>query len=67
MKTEISEILKKEGINPEEVSDNVNDFYNTVKEIGLNGNTKTIKRDEISKDLNTEFIGREIYIYEYYF
>ena len=63
MKTEISEILKKEGINPDEISDNVNDFYNTVKEIGLNEKTKTIKREEISKDLNTEFIGHDLYIY----
>ena len=67
MKEEIIKLLKKEGkissstIN--ELSDiNIDDFSNLVKEIGKKETTH-IKSSEISKDLNTEFIGKNLYIY----
>ena len=67
MKEEIIKLLKKEGkissstIN--ELSDiNIDDFSNLVKEIGKKETTH-IKSSEISKDLNTEFVGKNLYIY----
>ena len=67
MKEEIIKLLKKEGkissstIN--ELSDiNIDDFSNLVKEIGKKETTH-IKSSEISKDLNTAFVGKNLYIY----
>lgn len=63
MKNEILNLLKKEGKLSGEVDDtNTNDFANLVKEIGKN-KTEHIKSSEISKDLNTECVGKNLYIY----
>ena len=40
----------------------IKDFANTVKELGCE-ETEYIKASEISKDLNTKYIGQNLYIY----
>jgi BirA family biotin operon repressor/biotin-[acetyl-CoA-carboxylase] ligase len=67
MKNEILTLLKKEGkISSEGAGElfnlDLNEFLSSVKEIGLK-KTSYIKREEIVKDLNTEFIGKNIYIF----
>ncbi len=67
MKEEIIKLLKKEekisSSTINELSDiNIDDFSNLVKEIGKKETTH-IKSSEISKDLNTEFVGKNLYIY----
>ncbi|MBR3140389.1 MAG: biotin--[Methanobrevibacter sp.] len=67
MKEEIIKLLKKEekisSSTINELSDiNIDDFSNMVKEIGKKETTH-IKSSEISKDLNTEFVGKNLYIY----
>ena len=67
MKNEIINLLKKENKLSNETIDelkevNINDFSNIVKNLGKE-KTEYIKADEISKDLNTEYIGKNLYIY----
>ena len=68
MRDEIVNLLKKEN----KISDNtlseiknikIDDFSNIVKELGKE-ETDYIKESEISKDLNTTYIGKELYIYK---
>ena len=68
MQKEIVNLLKKENkLSDETISEikdiNLNDFSNIVKELGKE-NTDHIKASEISKDLNTEYIGKNLYIYK---
>lgn len=68
MREEIVKILKKENkISDETLSEltniNIDDFSNVVKELGK-GETEHIKSDEIQKELNTNYIGKELYIYK---
>ena len=67
MRNEIIKLLKKEG----KISDktleeleeaNIQDFSNLVKELGSE-QTEHIKASEISKDLNTKYIGQNLYVY----
>ena len=63
MKDEILNLLKKEGKISDEINDaNINDFADLIEEIGKN-KTEHIKSSEISKDLNTRYIGKNLYIY----
>ena len=67
MKNEIINLLKKESnISDETIKEiediNIHHFSNLVEEIG-HGETEHIKASEISKDLNTKYIGKELYIY----
>ena len=63
MKNEIITLLKKENKLSDEIKDaNINDFANLIKEIGKY-ETEHIKASEISKDLNTRFVGKNLYIY----
>ena len=68
MKEEIINLLKKEGKLSNETIDeikqvDVNDFINIVEEIGKE-KTEYIKADEISKDLNTKYIGKNLYVFK---
>ena len=68
MQNEIISLLKKEGkLSDETVSEikniDISDFSNIVKEIGKE-NTTYIKESEISKELNTEYIGHNMYIFK---
>jgi BirA family biotin operon repressor/biotin-[acetyl-CoA-carboxylase] ligase len=68
MQKEIINLLKKENkISDETISEikniDLSDFSNIVKEIGK-AETDHIKESEISKDLNTEFVGKSIYVYK---
>jgi BirA family biotin operon repressor/biotin-[acetyl-CoA-carboxylase] ligase len=67
MRNEIIKLLKKEG----KISDktleeleeaNIHEFSNLVKELGSE-QTEHIKASEISKDLNTKYIGQNLYVY----
>ena len=67
MKNEIIKLLKKEGKLTDETLDeimdiNIHDFANIVQEIGQ-GDTEYIKASEISKELNTNYIGKNLYVY----
>lgn len=67
MKDEIIKLLKKEGKLSNETIDeiknvDVHDFANIVKEIG-HKKTEYIKSDEISKGLNTKYIGKNLYVF----
>ncbi len=68
MRNEIVNLLKKENKISENTIDelkniNIDDFSNIVKEIGKE-ETTYIKADEISKDLQTEYMGKDLYIYK---
>lgn len=68
MRTEIINLLKKENkLSDETISElkdiNLSDFSNIVKELGKE-DTQYIKASEISKDLNTEYIGKNLYIFK---
>ena len=68
MQNEVINILKKEEKFSDETIDEIrkvgiNDFADIIMEVGKQ-ETEYIKRDEIQKDLNTEKIGKEIYIYK---
>lgn len=68
MKEEIINLLKKEGKLSDETIDeiqqiNINDFTNMVEEIGKE-KTEYINADEISKDLNTKYIGKNLYVFK---
>lgn len=67
MREEIVKLLKKENkLSDEAISEikniDINDFSNVVKELG-NEETEYIKKSEIQKDLNTKYIGKELYVY----
>ena len=67
MRNEIIKLLKKEGKFSEDAIDeikkvDINEFANIVKEIGEQ-DTEYIKASEISKDLNTRFIGKTIFVF----
>ena len=67
MKDEIIKLLKKEDkLSDETISElqdiNINDFSNIVEEIGKQP-TEHIKASEISKDLNTKWVGKNIYVF----
>lgn len=64
MKNEIIELLKKEGeLSDENAEVNLPDFLFTLKEIGRK-KTDYIQSSEISKNLNTTYIGKELFIYK---
>lgn len=68
MRTEIIELLRKEGkLSKETLAELANyelrDFADSVKELGDN-QTEYIKNDLIRKNLDTEFIGKSIYIFK---
>ena len=67
MREEIVKLLKKEKKLSEDAIDeitqvDIHDFANIVKEIGTS-ETEYIKASEISKDLKTEYIGKNIYVF----
>ena len=63
MKDEILNLLKTEAKISDEIDDaDINDFTDLIEEIGKN-ETNHIKSSEISKDLNTRYIGKNLYIY----
>ncbi|WP_407412859.1 biotin--[acetyl-CoA-carboxylase] ligase [Methanobrevibacter sp.] len=67
MREEIVKLLKKEGKLSEDAIDeikqvNLGDFVNLVKEIGKK-ETEYINASEISKDLDTKYIGKEIFVF----
>lgn len=67
MQNEIVKLLKKEGKLSEKTIDKISnieigDFSDLVRELGKE-ETEHIKRDEISKNLNTKYIGKDIYIF----
>ncbi|MBE6501750.1 MAG: biotin--[acetyl-CoA-carboxylase] ligase [Methanobrevibacter thaueri] len=63
MNNEIQSLLKKEGITSDEINDaNINDFADLIEAIGKK-KTEHIKSSEISKDLDTKFVGQNLYIY----
>lgn len=67
MKTEIIKLLKKEGKLSDDALDefndiNIHDFANLVKEIGKE-ETEYIKASEISKDLNTKYVGKNLFVF----
>lgn len=63
MINEIQSLLKKEGITSDEINDaNINDFADLIEKIGKK-KTEHIKSSEISKGLNTKFVGQDLYVY----
>ena len=67
MREEIVNLLKKENkLSEDTISEiqniNIDDFSNIVKELGQE-ETEHIKKSEIAKDLNTKYIGKELYVY----
>lgn len=68
MQKEIVNLLKKENkLSNDTISEikdiDLSDFSNIVKELGKE-DTEYIKASEIAKDLNTEYIGKNLYIYK---
>lgn len=68
MRTEIIELLRKEGkLSDETITElsnyDLHDFIDSVKELGDN-QTQHIKNELIRKDLKTDFIGKNIYIFK---
>lgn len=68
MEKEVLNLLKKENkVSDDTIKENkdidLNDFSNIVKEIGKQ-ETEYIKSSEISKDLNTKYIGKNLYVYK---
>ena len=68
MRDEISKLLEKEGIlskeSLKELSQlDIHKFFDNVKELGEE-KTEHIQKEKITKDLNTSFIGKEIYIFK---
>ena len=63
MKNEILNLLKREGMISEEINDaNINEFADLIEEIGKN-ETEYIKSSEISQDLNTKYVGKNLYVF----
>ncbi len=67
MKNDIVKLLKREEkLSDETINEiedaNISDFANLIKEIGKE-KREHIKSSEISKDLNTKYIGKNLYVY----
>ena len=67
MRKEIVKLLKKEGKISDETMDEIQkidiaDFSSLVQEIGLQ-KTEYISAEEITTDLNTQYIGKKLYVY----
>lgn len=68
MREEIINLLKKENkLSEDSISElkniEIDDFSNIVKELGQE-ETSYIKKSEIANELNTEYIGKELYVYK---
>ena len=68
MQTEIVNLLKKENKLSDKTIDeikhiNISDFSNIVKEIGKE-KTEYLNSEEIQTDLDTEYVGKNLYIYK---
>ena len=68
MREEIVKLLKRENkLSDDALSEikniEIDDFSNIVKEVG-NEETDYIKKSEIQKDLNTQYIGKELYVFK---
>lgn len=68
MENEIIKLLKREGKLSDEAFDELksvglNSFSDIIKEVGKEP-TEYIKVEDIQEDLNTDFIGKNIYIYK---
>ena len=68
MRKEIIELLKKENkLSDEAINElqdiNIHDFSDIIKEIGQQP-TEHIKASEISKDLNTKWVGKNLYVFD---
>ena len=68
MREEIVKLLKRENkLSDDALSEiksiKIDDFSNIVKEVG-NEETDYIKKSEIQKDLNTQYIGKELYVFK---
>ena len=68
MRVEIIKLLKKEGKLSSKTIDEINridihDFSSLVQEIGKE-ETEYISASEISKDLNTKYIGKELFVFK---
>ncbi len=68
MKVEIVKLLKKEGKLSSKTIDEINqidihDFSSLVQEIGKE-ETEYISASEISKDLNTKYVGKELFVFK---
>lgn len=68
MREEIINLLKKENkLSEDSISElkniEIDDFSNIVKELGQE-ETSYIKKSEIENELNTEYIGKELYVYK---
>ena len=68
MRVEIVKLLKKEGKLSSKTIDEINqidihDFSSLVQEIGKE-ETEYISASEISKDLNTKYIGKELFVFK---
>lgn len=67
MREEIINLLEKENkISEDTISEikniEIDNFSNIVKELGQE-ETEHIKKSEILKDLNTKYVGKELYVY----
>lgn len=67
MREEIINLLEKENkISEDTISEikniGIDNFSNIVKELGQE-ETEHIKKSEILKDLNTKYVGKELYVY----
>lgn len=67
MRNEIIRLLKKEGkLSDDAINEiknvNIDDFASIVEEIGKS-ETNHIKASEISQELNTEYIGKNLYVF----
>lgn len=67
MREEIVKLLKKENkLSEETIAEiskiDIHDFANLVQEIGMQ-ETDYVNASEISKDLNTQYIGKKLYVY----
>ncbi|WP_295609222.1 biotin--[acetyl-CoA-carboxylase] ligase [uncultured Methanobrevibacter sp.] len=68
MREEIIKLLERENkLSDDALSEiksiKIDDFSNIVKEVG-NEETDYIKKSEIQKDLNTQYIGKELYVFK---
>lgn len=68
MREEIVKLLQRENkLSDDALSEikniEIDDFSNIVKEVG-NEETDYIKKSEIQKDLNTQYIGKELYVFK---
>ena len=64
MKEEILKLLNEEGnLSGEIIDADIDDFASSIEEIGKK-ETEHIKSSEISKELNTKYVGKNLYIYK---